>query len=71
MVSMHVSSAVDRGFEPRSGQQKTTKLVSVASPKNAQHLGERAKTGWLGIRIMCLGGATCLSEDCCCSEIAL
>jgi hypothetical protein len=27
--------------------------------------GERAKTGWLGIRIMCL------STDCCFSELAL
>jgi hypothetical protein len=28
------------------------KLVFVASPLSAQHQGERAKTGWLGIRIM-------------------
>ena len=27
--------------------------------------GERAKTGWLGIRIMCLIGATYLPNDCC------
>jgi hypothetical protein len=31
----------------------------------------RAKTGWLGIRIMCPSGATCLPEDCCFSELAL
>jgi hypothetical protein len=29
------------------------------------------KTGWLGIRIMCLSGATCLLADCCFSELAL
>jgi hypothetical protein len=43
MVSVFVSSAVDRGFE----------------------------TGWLGIRIMCPNGATCLSLDCCYSALAL
>jgi len=29
------------------------------------------KMGWLGIRIMCHSGATCLSADCCFSELAL
>jgi hypothetical protein len=29
---------------------KTIKLVSVASPLSRQHYGERAKTGWLGIK---------------------
>jgi hypothetical protein len=28
-------------------------LVFVASLLSTQHYGERAKTGWLGIRIMC------------------
>ena len=37
MVSVLVSSAVDREFEPRSGQTKTIKLVSVASPLSTQH----------------------------------
>jgi hypothetical protein len=32
---------------------------------------ERAKTAWLGIRIMCASGATCLPTDCCFSELAL
>ena len=31
----------------------------------------RAKTNWLGIRIMCPSGATFLSADCCFSELAL
>ena len=30
-----------------------------------QHLGERANTDWLVIRIMCPIGATCLSADYC------
>ena len=43
----------------------------VASPLSTQPYGVRAKTVWLGIRIMCLSGATCLSVDCCFSELAL
>ena len=50
---------------------KTMKLVSVASPLSTQHKGERAKTGWLWIRIMFQSGATCLLIDCCFSELAL
>jgi hypothetical protein len=34
-------------------------------------VGESAKTGWLGIRLMCSSGATCLSTDCCFNELAL
>ena len=33
IVSVLSSSAVDRGFEPRSGQTKTTKLVFVLSAR--------------------------------------
>jgi hypothetical protein len=40
----------------------TMKLVFVVSPLSTQLLGERAKTGYLGIMIM---WATCLSADCC------
>ena len=32
---------------------------------------ERAKTGLLGIQIMCQSGATCLSADCCFYDLAL
>jgi len=49
---------------------KTIKLVFVASPLSMQHYGERAKTGWLGIWIMCQSGATCLSADCFFSVLA-
>jgi hypothetical protein len=63
MVSMLVSSVVDRGFESRSGQTNFLKVVCLASLLSRQHLGKRAKTGWLEIRIMCPSGATCLFAD--------
>ena len=37
MVSVLASSAVDCGFESRSGQPKTLKLVFVASSLGTQH----------------------------------
>ena len=65
MVSVLASNAVDRGFEPRSGQSKDyIKLVFIASPLNTQHYGKTAKIGLLEIRIMCPSGATCLPADC-------
>ena len=58
---------------PDRVKPKIVKLVFVASPLSMQHKGEKAKTGWLGIRIMCLNEATRLSADgCLCySELAL
>ena len=52
-------------------KQQTMKLVFVASLLRTQHQGERAKAGWLGIRIMCACGAKCLSAYCCFFELAL
>jgi hypothetical protein len=39
MVSVLTSGAVNRGFEPRSGQTMTMKLafVELASPLSTQH----------------------------------
>ena len=37
MVGVLASSVVDCGFEPRSGQLKTMKLVFVAFPLSTQH----------------------------------
>jgi hypothetical protein len=37
MVSVLVSSAVDRGFEPRRVKPKTITLVFVASALSTQH----------------------------------
>ena len=59
------------GSSPDRVKPKTLKLVFVASPLSTQHEGERAKPGWLGIRIMCPSGATSLRADCCFSELAL
>ena len=53
MVSMLASCAVDREFEHRSDQIKDHKIGIFASPLGMQHQGERAKTGWLRIKIMC------------------
>ena len=49
----------------------TIKRVFVASTISMQYSGERGKIGWLGIRIMCPSGATCLSADIFFSELAL
>ena len=58
MVSVLASSAVDRGFEPRSGRIKDYKMAFVDSPISTKHEEQSAKTGCLGIRIMCLSGIT-------------
>ena len=70
-IGVLASSAVDRGCEPQSVKPKSIKLIFVASPLTMRHSGERTKTGWLWIRIMCQSRATCLSADCCFSELAL
>ena len=56
MVSLLASSPIDCGFETRSGQTKDYKNgICCLFAKHAA-LRERAKTGWLGIRIMCPSG---------------
>jgi hypothetical protein len=60
---------VDRGLGPQLGQTKDFKMVFVASPLSTQHLGERANSGWLAIKIVCPNGATCLFVDCCVCEL--
>ena len=45
------------------------KMVFVVFPLITHHWRERRKTGWFGIRIMCLSGATCPSVDCCFCEL--
>ena len=69
IVSVSTSSVVDRGIKPLWGQTKDNK--TAASPPNTSYEGVRAKSGWLGIRIMCPSGATCLPVDYCFSELAL
>jgi hypothetical protein len=70
MVTVLAPGAVDRGLEPRSCQTKDNKIGMCCFSAKYAHSGERATTGWLGIRIMCQSGATCLSADCS-SELAL
>jgi hypothetical protein len=63
-------SSVDRAFEPRSGQTKYYKIgIGCFS---AMHAALKITSkDWLEIMIMCPNGATCLSCDCCFSDIAL
>ena len=69
MVSVLASRAVDCGFVPQSGQAKDYKIgICCFSTK---HEALRTMAGWLRIRIMCLSEASCLSVDCCFSELAL
>jgi hypothetical protein len=51
MVNVLASSVVDRGFETRPGQTKTTKLAFVVFPLSTQHCRVRTRTGWLRIKI--------------------
>ena len=54
-----------------SGQTKDNKIgICCFSAKNAS-LIRRAKTGWLGIKIICPSWGTCLSSDYCFSELVL
>ena len=71
IVSVSTSSVVDCGIEPCGVKPKAIKLVFAASPPNTTYEGARVKTGWLGIRIMFLSGATCSPVDYCFSELAL
>ena len=59
MVSILVSSVVDHGFELGSNQRLDNCYLLLPQLSMQQKLA-RAKTGWLGIRIMCPNGATCL-----------
>ena len=71
MVSVLASCAVDRWFDTRSGQTKDYKIGSCCFSAKHALLRRREKTGWLGIRIMCQIGTTCLPADRCFSELAL
>ena len=74
MVSVLVSSAGDRGFEPRSGQTKDYRIgiccfsgmQAALRKKNKDCLARNQD-----IVSECPSGATCLSVDCCFSELAL
>ena len=59
------------GCCPNRIKPKTIISVCVASQLSMHHKGERAKTVWLGIRILSPSVVTCLSTACCFSELAL
>ena len=56
-------------LNPGQIKRKTIKLVFATSLLSTQNLAVRANAVWLGIRIMCLVGATCLPADCYLSEL--
>ena len=45
--------------------------IEETNKKKKKKKEERAKSGWLGIMIICTSEATCLSMDCCFSQLAL
>jgi hypothetical protein len=59
------------GSSPGQVKRKIMKLVCVASQFSTQREQERAKTGWLGIRIMHPRGVTYPRMDTCFSELPL
>ena len=71
MVSVLASSAVDRGFKPRSAQTKTYKIgICRFSPKHAA-LRRKSKDWSARNQNMCPNRAICLPADSCFSELAL
>ena len=72
MVNVPASSAVDRGFGQRSGQTKHHKIDICCF--SAKHAALRRKSrDWLVRNRDSVSDsrATCLSADCCYSELAL
>ena len=71
MVSMLMSSAVDRGFELRSGQTKEYKIGICCF--SAKHMVLRRKSkDWLAQnKDNVCKWVTCLFADCCFNELAL
>ena len=58
MVSVLSLSVVDHGLKPWSGHTKDYKIGICSF--SAKHTALRRKNGWLGMRLMCSSGATCL-----------
>ena len=71
MVCVLAWSVVDHRLKPNQVKPKTIKFAFAASPLSMHHYGERAKTGWFRIRIMCPSVVTFLPTDCGFSELAL
>jgi len=60
-------------FQQRNVTGQTNDCETGICCFSAKHasLRSRAKTDWLGIKIMSLSEETCLPADCCFSELAL
>jgi hypothetical protein len=67
MVSVLGWSAVDRGFEPRLGQTKDYYIGMCCFSAKHAALWRKSKD-WL---VQKQKNSTCLSADCCFSELAL
>jgi hypothetical protein len=73
MVSVPDSSVIEHGFEPRSGLEPKTKKIGICCLSTKHAALRRKSKDWLARNQdkMSLSGATCLSMDCCFSELAL
>ena len=71
MVSVPALSGEVVGSSLYRVKPRTVRLVFAAIPLCTQHKGVRTKTGWLGIGIICLSGATFLPASCCFSQLSL
>ena len=71
MVIILVSSVVDRGFVPRSGQTKDYTIGICCFSAKHEAFRRKSKDRWLAGKIMCPSGASYLPADCCFSELAL
>ena len=71
MVTVLGSSVVDRGFEPRSGQTKNYEIAICCFSVKHAALRSKSKDCLARNQNRCPSGATCLSTDCCFSELAL
>ena len=71
MVSMLASSAVDRGFESRSSQTKDYEIDICCFSTNHAALRRKSKDWLAQNQANVSSGTTCLSVDCCFSELAL
>jgi hypothetical protein len=63
MVSISASSTYIVGSSPGGINPKTITLLCVASPLSRQRYGVRTKTDWLGNKIECSSGVTCLPVE--------
>ena len=69
--NMLASSAVGRGFESRSAQTKYYKIGICYFSAKQTALRRKSKDWFARNLDMRASGATCLSADCCFSELAL